>query len=502
MKRNLTSILILLAFMPAMVCHAQANKYAEAVASEFNAADASVQPGLPQIPVIAVPTCGAIDRDLSDGILKAGGMPVAVSSCIQDFPALRDAAAGFDGFILTDGLKAQVEAEVADSTKGCAGIFLLKSMIDRNVPIFGTSDLLKEINTGLRRQDEEYATMADFIHHAALYKEAKQLMGRIFTVDTHNDQPCQYKRGASIGLRQRNQVSLPKMVEGYLDATFIVNWLGQGELDRESADKAVAKCERIFDQIHEDAAKYADHCGIARTEAEARALKLQGKKALFIGLENGYGIGTDISRIKAYRDSRDMTYMTLCHTGDNEICHTSSEDSKAPEEGLTAFGKKVVRELNACGVLIDLSHANEATFWDVVKYSKAPFVCTHSGAKGVFDHNRNLTDDQLRALAAKGGVCQVYTVGSFMYPDGSKATIDNTMIDHLMHCIEVAGIDHVGIGTDFDGGSGSKGLNGSNDVINITVKLLERGLSPEDIEKVWGGNFFRVFGQVQKMARK
>ena len=502
MKKIQTILAVLGAVIP-QICHAQANSYAEAVSYEFTAADAAALPGLPKTPLIAVPVKDAVDEQLFGEIVKNGGIPVAIPAGMTDFNGLREAATGIDGFVFTDALKEQTDTEAAgeDGASETPGLLLLKAMIDRNVPIMGSSDLLKEINAGLLRLDEDYPDMASFIARARLYKEAKMLMQRIFTIDTHNDQPCQYKRGGDAGLRQRTQVSLPKMTEGYLDASFFISWIAQGDLDEESTADAMARCEGIIDHINADAARYSDYCGIARNEDEAKALKVLGKKAIFIGVENGYGIGTDLSKIRSYRD-KGMVYMTLCHTGDNAICHTSSENSKEPEKGLTKFGKKVVRELNDCGIMIDLSHANEATFWDAIKYSKAPIVCTHSGAKGVHDHNRNLTDDQLRALAQKGGVIQIYTVSSFMVPEGTGGTIDNTLVDHLMHCIEVAGIDHVGIGTDFDGGSGSRGLNGSNDLVNITMRLIEKGLSPEDIQKIWSGNFFRVMKEVQSMARK
>lgn len=501
MNNRFTAILTAVTLIPALVANAQTN-YPESVAEVFHAADASVKGGLPATPVIAVPMGNCCEKDLFDSIVKAGGVPVGIPADITSFNSLRDAAANFDGFVLTDFFAAEMDSEAADSTAGelRPALELIKAVVDRNVPVYGSSDLLVSIENGLARSCTRYPSMDSFIGKAATYKKAKALMQRIFVLDSHNDQPCEYREGASIGLRQNNLVSVPKMVEGYKDGAMVVSWIGQNELDERHTARAVKRCEWIIDQIHADAAKYPDVCGIATTEAEAKALKVEGKKALFIGVENGYGIGTDISLIKRYRD-KGMIYMTLCHSGDNAICHTSAGGSHEGDEGVTKFGKKVIKELNKCGVVIDLSHANETSFWDAIKYSKAPIVCTHSGAAALYGHDRNLTDEQLKALAENGGVCQVYIVSGFMSDDPSKFTID-LMIDHLMHCIEVAGIDHVGIGTDFDGGGAAVDINGDNDMVNITVKLLERGLSEKDIEKIWGTNFFRVLGEAQKMAVK
>ncbi len=164
-------------------------------------------------------------------------------------------------------------------------------------------------------------------------------------------------------------------------------------------------------------------------------------------------------------------------------------------------GKKVVKEMNKVGMVIDLSHASMGTFWDVMKERKMPVVCTHSGAKDVFFHNRNLNDDQLRALAKNGGVIQVCIFASYMTADASKTSIDD-VVAHIDHCVKVAGIDHVGVGSDFDGGGGVIGCRGSNDMIMITVKLLEKGYTEQDLKKIWGGNFFRVMNKCRSVAKK
>jgi microsomal dipeptidase-like Zn-dependent dipeptidase len=155
--------------------------------------------------------------------------------------------------------------------------------------------------------------------------------------------------------------------------------------------------------------------------------------------------------------------------------------------------------MNRCGILVDVSHTSSGTFWDCIELSTAPIICSHSGAKAIFPHDRNITDDQLRALAAKDGLVMVYIVPDYMNPQKADATIDDFM-EHLQHCIQIAGIDHVGISCDFDGGGGGWGLNGDNDAINITVRLLEAGFSNEDIAKIWSGNFFRVLNAAQRIG--
>ena len=332
------------------------------------------------------------------------------------------------------------------------------------------------------------------IGKAETFQKAKEIHSRILSVDTHTDTPLWFTRGAfSLGWRKSNQVSIQKMEEGYLDSQFLAAFLAQKELDAESSQKAVEKCQKMLEGIFADVEKYKDYCGIALTEEDARRLKAEGKKAFFLGIENGYGIGKDIKNIKKYKDMG-VQYMTLCHSYDNDICNSSSNTADA-SKGLTPFGRKVVKEMNKVGMLIDISHASEGTFWDAIKYSKDPIFASHSSVKALCDHDRNLTDDQLRALAKNGGVIHICIYDGYLNKDAKAASIED-VVAHIDHAVKVAGIDHVGIGSDFDGGGGVLGCNGDNDMINITVKLLEKGYSEEDIRKIWGGNFFRVLDQV------
>ena len=333
------------------------------------------------------------------------------------------------------------------------------------------------------------------INKADTFQLAKEIHSRILSIDTHTDTPLWFRRGYSVGLRKNNAVSIQKMNEGKLDVQFLAAFLSQKERDDASLQKAVDRCNGLIQSIYADVEKYKDACGIALTEEDAWKLKKEGKKAFFIGIENGYGIGKDLSNILKYK-KMGVNYITLCHSYDNDICNSSTNTSDA-SKGLTAFGREVVKEMNRVGMIIDLSHASEGTFWDVIQLSTDPIIASHSGAKACCYHNRNLTDDQLRALAKNGGVAQVCIYKSYLNKNRNVASIED-VIRHIDHIVKVAGIDHVGIGSDFDGGGGVAGCMGDNDMINITVRLIERGYSEEEIRKIWGGNFFRVMNQVQR----
>ena len=306
-------------------------------------------------------------------------------------------------------------------------------------------------------------------------------------------------------------MNVPKMQEGMLDAQFLAAYVGSDikvkengktrrvarELNQSTFDACHKRVLNLIDATIKQAEKYSAVCGIALNEADAASLKAEGKKAFFLGVENGIGIGTDLGRVRQLKQLG-VKYITLCHTYDNQICNSSTHTSNG-NKGLTSFGKKLVAEMNREGILIDLSHASEGTFWDVIKRSKQPVFCSHSGARALCDNDRNITDEQLRALAKNGGVIQTVAYGGFLRKDG-KATIDD-FVRHIHHMVEVAGIDHVGIGTDFDGGGGIPGFQSDSDMINVTMRLIEMGYSDADLAKILGGNFFRVMSKVERGAR-
>ncbi|MDR1500450.1 MAG: dipeptidase, partial [Tannerellaceae bacterium] len=259
---------------------------------------------------------------------------------------------------------------------------------------------------------------------------------------------------------------------------------------------AVDKVKGLIEDIHRQLEINSDLCGLAVTPADFTRLKNEGKKTIFIGIENGYAIGKDISNLSRFK-AMGATYMTLCHSYDNDICDTSTH-SKKEWGGLSPFGREVVGEMNRLGLMIDLSHAAESAFRDVIALSAFPVICSHSSARAICDHDRNLTDDQLRALAKNGGVAQVCLLDAYIHADRRSASIVHA-VEHIDHIAKVAGIDHVGIGSDFDGGGGIIGCQAHNDMMQITVKLIEKGYSEEDIAKIWGGNFLRVMAAVQSV---
>ena len=334
-----------------------------------------------------------------------------------------------------------------------------------------------------------------FVKKASTYRKAKEIHSRIYSLDSHTDTPLRFKGDYNIGNRERTQVSLPKMEEGFVDGQYLACWVAQGKCDDENRRKAVERVNKLLAGVHRQVEMNKDKAEIAVTLQDLYRIKDSGKKAFFIGIENAYGVGNSINDIKRVQQ-QGVTYITLCHSRNNDYCDSSS-DSIVRWNGLSPLGKKAVQEMNRCGMIIDVSHASEKTFWDVVKLSRKPIIASHSSARALMNHDRNLTDEQLRAVTGNGGVVQVCFVDEYLREDKEEASLTDFM-NHLYHVIKIAGIDHVGIGTDFDGGGGVKGCRGDNDLINITVRLLEDGYSEEDISKIWGGNFLRVMSEVQK----
>ncbi|MCD8073125.1 MAG: dipeptidase, partial [Alistipes sp.] len=290
-------------------------------------------------------------------------------------------------------------------------------------------------------------------------------------------------------------LDLVKMEEGRLDAAMVVAYIPQGPRDEQSHREAFARAKSLLERMKSKVEAYPEYAGIALSFADAERFKEQGRRAIFLGVENGYAIGKDLSKLGEFQ-RLGAVYMTLCHNGANDIC--DSAIGSAEHGGLSGFGREVVAGMNRSGMVIDLSHSSEATFYDVLELSRAPVVCTHSCARALCDHPRNLTDDQMRALARAGGVVQICLYGPFLKADREATIVD--ALEHIEHAVRTAGIDHVGIGSDFDGGGGVAGCNGANELINITVELLRRGYPEKDIAKILGGNLRRVVDRVQEVA--
>ncbi len=340
------------------------------------------------------------------------------------------------------------------------------------------------------------------VQQAADYRRTCDLHQSILTLDTHCDTPMFFPQGVDFGSRDpRILVDLHKMSEGHQDATIMVCYLPQPQQDETFSSKVdfdvngpTEYADLIFDKIEAIVEQNEQYLAIARTPADLYANKQQGRKSIMLGIENGLALDGHLERLQHFAQ-RGIVYMTLCHNGDNDIC--DSARGNHTHNGISSFGQQVVREMNRLGILVDLSHAGEKSFYDALEMSSQPIVCSHSSCRALCDHPRNLTDEQMRALAAKGGVMQITMYNGFLVKDGEATVLD--ALRHLEHAIEVMGIDHVGIGTDFDGDGGVRGMANSSELLNFTRLLLARGYSEQDIEKIWGGNFLRVMTQVQSV---
>lgn len=334
------------------------------------------------------------------------------------------------------------------------------------------------------------------VGEASLYRKAKEVHSRTLTLDSHCDTPMLFEQGYR--LEERSDIALVdlhKMDEGGLDAVTMVAYIPQGARDENALATATRSADSLLSGIVAQVERNNGYVALCDSPDKVYRCKQEGKKVIMRGIENGYAIGKDIANISRYRDMG-VVYMTLCHNGDNDICDSARGNGE--HGGLSAFGKEAVMEMNRVGMVIDLSHAAESTFWQVLELSTVPVVCSHSSCKALCNHPRNLADEQMAALASKGGVVQVTMYSGFLREDG-EATIDDFMM-HLEHAISVAGIEHVGIGTDFDGDGAVKGCSSASQLCNITRELLRRGYCESDIEKIWGGNWLRVMRTVQAAA--
>ncbi len=383
-----------------------------------------------------------------------------------------------------------------------------------------------------------------------LKSRAMKIQERVLTVDTHCDTPMMMVRGDyDMGVKHESgprsgKIDLPRMKEGGLDAEFFAAFVGQGELTPEGYVRAKERADSLIDAVQKMCQDYPDLVELATSPEDAYRIEKEGKRAAFIGMENGYPIGKDLGLVKTFYD-RGVRYITLCHTADNDICDSSTDRKNPEDNGLSEFGKKVVAECNRLGIMVDISHVSDKSFYDVLSLTKTPVIASHSSARAVCDHPRNLSDDMLKALGDNGGVIQVCFVSSFVrkekanperdkaiaelrdkyqalqdsqdktlrdkmrseyravmekYPS-ERATVQD-LVDHIDHIVKLIGIDHVGLGTDFDGGGGIEGCNDVSEMPNITEELLRRGYSEEDIQKIWGGNLMRVFKAVQEAAQE
>lgn len=375
-----------------------------------------------------------------------------------------------------------------------------------------------------------------------LIKKADRIHSSILTVDTHCDTPMSFEEpDFDLGIRHdEGCVDFPRMMEGGLHAEFFAVFIGQGVRNDSAFNKVHADALRIFNAIHNNVQKNTGIAAIALTSGDAYRLKKEGKIAAFIGLENGYPMGKQLSRVKEYYDLG-ARYMTLSHSRNNDICDSSTDPGGPEHNGLSVLGEQVVKEMNRLGMMVDVSHISDEAFYDVLKITNAPVIASHSSCRALCGSPRNMTDDMLLALKENGGVIQICILSNYLktpdpnpeldakikgvrskygdynsLPEDSKrmmrteyravqkkyeklATVKD-IVDHIDHAVQVIGIDHVGIGTDFDGGGGVTGCSNVSEMKNITVELLRRGYKKSDIEKIWGGNIMRVLREVEEFS--
>ena len=436
---------------------------------------------------------------------------------------------------------------------------------------------------------------------AALVARAKGIHERVITLDTHDDiSPNNFRPECNYTMRLTTQVNLPKMVEGGLDVSFMIAYVGQGPLTPEGFDNAYKQVVAKFDAVHLLTKELApNQIGLALTPDDVRKIAASKRKVAVIGIENGYPIGTDIKRVKEFWD-RGGRYMSLAHNGHSQLAdsNTGEANNQWLHGGLSPLGKQVIAEMNRWGIMVDVSHPSKAANLQAIGLSKAPVIASHSAARALANHSRNLDDEQLWAIKQNGGVVQTVAFASYVrvadparqtainalnqefgitagggrgaggggaggggggrgqggggtpacnveqpgaeatgrgggrggaggganaaldaltperraqydmrmlainarYPVAPRSTVKD-FVDHIDYLVKYIGIDHVGISSDFDGGGGVDGWNSAAETFNVTLELVRRGYTEEQIGKIWSGNLLRVWGEVERVAR-
>ncbi len=381
-----------------------------------------------------------------------------------------------------------------------------------------------------------------------LEQKAQHIHAKCLTIDTHCDTPMQMiKPGFNIRevhQSPKSRVDLPRMKRGGLDAMFFAVFTGQKPRTEENYLKTYALANQMLDSIHSMLKLDSDLATLALKADDLARIEKTGKRAIYIGMENGFPIAKDLSRVEEFY-KLGVRYITLCHSFHNDICDSSSDAAPAEHNGVSDFGKQVIGEMNRLGMMIDVSHASDKSFFDAVKLSKAPVIASHSSVRSVAKHDRNMSDEMIKRLAEKGGVIQICLLDAYIkdqdtasvkyktekrlhriyrtsynsMSETEKAVFDKEwddvqanyiselptikdMVDHIDYVKKLVGVDYVGIGSDFDGGGGLRDCADVSQFPNITVELLRRGYTEAEIRKIWGGNLLRVFREVEKCAEK
>lgn len=389
-----------------------------------------------------------------------------------------------------------------------------------------------------------FAGCSQQITEQQIISRAKVIHRKVLTLDTHvdilNAEYATKARDPGID-NPKLKCDLVKMNKGGVDGVFLVAYVGQKKRDAEGYKNAYKSVMGQLEAIHRLAEKmYPNRCELATSPGEVDQIAKTGKRVIMIGIENGFAVGKDLSNVERFYNLG-VRYITLSHNGHNDICDSCNPrknlgDEETEHNGLSEFGEKVVAEMNRLGIMADVSHISVKSFYDLINVSKAPIIASHSGCRALAEHPRNLNDEQLKALARNGGVIQIVAVGGFLRLGSSerrkaisdlKKELDEERIkiaqfregmkeidakyppaniadyvDHIEHAVKVAGIEHVGIGSDFDGGGGVPGFNDHSEALNVTIELVGRGYSEEDISKIWGANLLRVWREVEKVAQE
>ena len=327
----------------------------------------------------------------------------------------------------------------------------------------------------------------------------------IITIDTHIDINVEnFTDSLNYTMNTDTQFNLPNMMEGELDVAWLVVYTAQGELNEEGYKAAYENAISKFDAIDRLVNVYApDQVELALSSQDVSRILAEGKKVIMIGVENAYSMGLDTSNVEEFW-KKGARYVSLTHNGHNQFSdsNTGEFDDTALHNGLSDLGKEVIELLNYYGIMIDISHPSKEAIRQMTELSKAPIIASHSSARALRDHPRNVDDEQLNWIKENGGVIQTTALGFFLTDrEDPPANMDDFM-DHIDHMVEKIGIDHVGISSDFDGGGGIVGWEDASETMNVTNALRERGYSESEIAKLWGGNLLRVLDEVQEIAAK
>ena len=327
----------------------------------------------------------------------------------------------------------------------------------------------------------------------------------IITIDTHIDINVKnFTDSLNYTMYTDTQFNLPNMMEGGLDVAWLVVYTAQGELNEDGYEAAYENAISKFDAIDRLVNIYApDQVELALTSNDVKRILAKGKKVIMIGVENAYSMGLETSNVREFWE-RGARYVSLSHNGHSQFSdsNTGEFDGTALHNGLSDLGKELVELLNYYGIMIDISHPSKEAIRQMTELSKAPVIASHSSARALRDHPRNLDDEQLKWIKENGGVIQTTALGFFLTDrEDTPANMDDFM-DHIDYMVEKIGIDHVGISSDFDGGGGIEGWEDTSQTMNVTSALRERGYSESEIAKLWGGNLLRVLDEVQKIAAK